>query len=137
MSAVVSAQTKPKRSSNMTVLTDIKSQSSGYPYSLIRKRALASIQKVKNLYGLEEGMHVLHDVFISYGTGIIDGFEVNAGSVAVRVKWPNLGSFNTRDASGTATHGPGILSKIDVDKDERSGPNQGFKAHKHLRIKND
>lgn len=119
MSAVMNVQTK-QRSSNMTAFTDIKSTSSGYDYSLIKK--LATIQKVRDKYGLSEGMQVVHTVFTSYGTGIIDGFEINVAQVAVRVEW--------EDTDRSSLHGPGILAKIATDKDGGSGPNQGFRAHK-------
>lgn len=112
----------------MTAFTDIKSTSSGYDYSLIKK--LATIQKVRDKYGLSEGMQVVHTVFTSYGTGIIDGFEVNIGQVAVRVEWGNVGSFDSPEAKKGSLHGPGILAKIATDKDGGSGPNQGFRAHK-------
>lgn len=130
MSAVMNAQTKQSGSSNMTASTDVKNTSSGYDYSLIKK--LATIQKVKDKYGLSEGMQVIHTVFTSYGTGIIDGFEVNIGQVAVRVEWGNVGSFDSPEAKKGSLHGPGILAKIDIDKDDVSGPNQGFKSHKRF-----
>jgi len=114
----------------MTVLNDIRASSSGYDYSLVKK--LATIQKVRDKYGLSEGMQVEHAVFGSYGTGIIDGFEISSGQVAVRVEWENVGSFDNPKAKKQNLHGPGILAKIDIDKDDRSGPNHGFKAHKYF-----
>jgi hypothetical protein len=88
------------------------------------------IQKVKDKYGLEEGMRVVHTVFTSFGMGIVTEFEVNSGEVKVGVEWANVGSFDNQGAKKQNLHSPGILVKI--GKNDRSGPNQGFKVRKYL-----
>lgn len=94
--------------------------------SIVENLIARKVQEVEDKYGLSVGVQVVHAIYPSFGRGIIDGFEVNSGQVTIKVKWEHI------SGSATAIHGPGILAKIGGEKNDRSGPNQGFKVHKCL-----
>lgn len=95
-----------------------------HPHRPVENLIARKVQEVEDKYGLSVGVQVVHAIYPSFGRGIIDGFEANSGQVLIKVKWEHINS--------SVAHGPGILAKIGGEKNDRSGPNQGFKVHKCL-----